>query len=197
MLVAGYGGLESAIHARVLAKREFAGYWEYVLEDAIFTAPAHPNWGGAALIDRRGALAGVGSLLVQQGDREGNSNGINMSVPIDALKPILEDLMRYGRRAAPPRPWLGWLVQEVEGNLVVAGIYEGCPADAADLKVGDVVTKVGGEPVSGLAELFRRIWGMGEAGVLVPLDIRRGNSTQRIQVHSADRDRRMRSEPLH
>lgn len=197
VLVAGYGGLESAIHAQVLAKREFAGYWEYVLDDAIFTAPAHPNWGGAAVIDRRGALAGVGSLLVQQGDREGSSNGINMSVPVDELKPILQDLVRFGRRAAPPRPWLGWLVQEIDGNLVVAGIYEDCPADAAGLKVGDVVASVDGEPVSGLAELFRRIWGLGDAGVLVPLDIRRGNTTQRIEVRSEDRDRRSRSEPLH
>ena len=197
VLIAGYDGLESAIHAQVLAKREFAGYWEYVVDEAIFTAPAHPNWGGAALIDQRGALAGVGSLLVQQSDREGNTSGINMSVPVDVLKPVLGDLVRYGRRATPPRPWLGWLVQEVDGNLVVAGIYEDCPADAAGLKVGDVVERVGDRPVSGLAELFRRIWALGEAGVTVPLDIRRGNDTRRARVRSVDRDQRTRSEPLH
>ena len=197
VLVAGYGGLESAVQAQVLAKREFAGYWEYVLDEAIFTAPAHPNWGGAALIDRSGALAGVGSLLVQQSDREGNTNGINMSVPVDMLKPILDDLMRYGRRATPPRPWLGWLVQEIDAKLVIAGIYEDCPADAAGLKVGDVVVGVAGEPISGLAELFRRIWALGVAGVVVPLDIHRGNTNQRTEVQSVDRDRRLRSEPLH
>ena len=197
VLVAGYGGPESAINAQVLAKREFAGYWEYVLDEAIFTGPAHPNWGGAALIDRRGSLAGVASLLVQQADREGSTNGINMSVPVDVLKPVLGDLMRYGRRATPPRPWLGWLVQEIEGNLVVAGIYEDCPADTAGLRVGDVVVSVDGQPVSGLAGLFRRIWALGEAGVVVPLDIRRDNDTRRARVQSVDRDQRTRSEPLH
>ena len=197
VLVAGYGGIESAIHAQVLAKREFAGYWEYVLDEAIFTAPAHPNWGGAALIDRNGALAGVGSLLVQQSDREGNTNGINMSVPVDMLKPILGDLMRYGRRLTPPRPWLGWLVQEIDEKLVVAGVYEDCPAAAAGLEVGDVVVGVAGQPISKLAELFRRIWSLGEAGVVVPLAIRRDNADRRADVHSVDRDRRLRSEPLH
>ncbi len=197
VLVAGYGGLESAIHAKVHAKREFAGYWEYVLDEAIFTAPAHPNWGGAALIDRSGRLAGVGSLLVQQSDREGNTSGINMSVPVDVLKPILADLMRFGRRATPPRPWLGWLVQDIDDKLVVAGVYDDCPADAAGLKVGDAIVAVDGQPVSGLADLFRRIWALGDAGVVVPLDIRRGNSSYRAEVDSVDRDRRLRSEPLH
>ena len=197
VLVAGYGGLKSAIHAQVLAKREFAGYWEYVLDEAIFTAPAHPNWGGAALIDRKGSLAGVGSLLVQHADSDDGTNGINMSVPVDVLKPILNDLMRYGRRAAPPRPWLGWLVQEVNDQLVVAGVYENCPADDAGLRVGDVVVDVAGKAASGLADLFRRIWALGDAGVVVPLDIRRGDTTHRARVQSVDRDRRLRSEPLH
>ena len=197
VLVAGYDGLKGAIHARVLAKREFAGYWEYVLDEAIFTAPAHPNWGGAALIDRRGALAGIGSLLVQQVDGEGETSGINLSVPVDLLKPVLSELMRYGRRLAPPRPWLGWLVQEVNDQLFVAGIHDNCPADKAGLKVGDVVVEVDGHRVSGLAELFRRIWSLGEAGVTVPLDIRRGDATHRVRVQSVDRDRCLRAEPLH
>lgn len=197
VLVAGYDGLKGTIHARVLARREFAGYWEYVLDEAIFTAPAHPNWGGAALIDRRGALAGIGSLLVQQVDSEGETSGINLSVPVDLLKPVLSELMRYGRRLAPPRPWLGWLVQEVNDQLFVAGIYDNCPADKAGLKIGDMVVEVDGHRVSGLAELFRRVWSLGEAGVTVPLDIRRGDATHRVRVQSANRDRCLRAEPLH
>ena len=197
VLVAGYDGLKGTVHAQVLARREFAGYWEYVLDEAIFTAPAHPNWGGAALLDRRGALAGIGSLLVQQADGQGETSSINMSVPVDVLKPVLSELMHYGRRLAPPRPWLGWLVQEVNDQLFVAGIHDDCPADKAGLKVGDVVVEVDGHRVSGLAELFRRIWSLGEAGVTVPLDIRRGDDAHQVRVQSVDRDRRLRSEPLH
>src|SRR5450755_4587717 len=52
--------------AHVLARREFAGAWEYLLEDAIFAAPAHPHWSGAALVDGDGKLVGLGSLLVRE-----------------------------------------------------------------------------------------------------------------------------------
>jgi len=48
VVVAGSGGLEAAQPAVVVSRRTFAGYWEYLLEDAIFTAPPHPAWSGAA-----------------------------------------------------------------------------------------------------------------------------------------------------
>ena len=197
VLVAGHGGLDSAITAQVVAKREFAGYWEYVLDEAIFTAPSHPNWGGAALISSDGKLLGIGSLLVQQVDDSGANSGINMMVPIDLLKPILEDLRQYGRPNRPPRPWLGWLVQEVDEHLVVAGVYDQCPAGRAGLRVGDVVLEVDDQPVSELANLFRRIWGLGEAGVEVRLTILRDSTTQQTVVQSVDRFSCLRSEPLH
>src|SRR5712691_13469649 len=65
VVVAGHGGRARALKATVFAKREFAGYWEYVLDEAVFTAPAHPQWGGSALIGADGRVAGIGSLLVQ------------------------------------------------------------------------------------------------------------------------------------
>ena len=197
VVVAGHGGPESAITAQVIAKREFAGYWEYVLDEAIFTAPSHPNWGGAALIGPDGKLLGIGSLLVQQIDEDGEKSGVNMMVPIDLLKPVLADLRRYGRPNTPPRPWLGWLVQEVNEHLVVAGVYDDCPAGKAGLKVGDVVLEVDGRPVSGLAELFRRIWALGEAGVAVPFTILRDSANRNVIVTSVDRNACLRSEPLH
>ena len=63
--VIGHGGLAHALKTQVVEKREFAGSWEYVLDEALFTSPAHPQWGGAALLDTRGQLIGIGSLLVQ------------------------------------------------------------------------------------------------------------------------------------
>ena len=116
---------------RIIAKREFAGYWEYVLDEALFTAPAHPNWGGAALVGHDGRLLGVGSLLVQTVSSSGEQSGANMIVPIDLLKPILDDMKSYGRPNRPARPWLGFLVQDIGDHLVVASVYDGCPADRA------------------------------------------------------------------
>lgn len=197
VIAAGQGGLEHAIATTVIAKREFAGYWEYVLDEAIFTSPAHPNWGGAGLIDSAGSLVGIGSLLVQQVTETGEQSGANMIVPIDLLKPILDDLRMYGRRSGPARPWLGFLVQEVSQHLVVSGLYDDCPAASAGLRVGDIIREVDGEPVSGLATLFRRIWSVGEAGAEIPLTILRNRESTSVVVQSADRASCLKSVSVH
>ncbi len=197
VIVAGHGGADHAIKTVVMAKREFAGYWEYVLDEALFTAPAYPNWGGAALIGDDGKLLGIGSLLVQQISESGQQSGANMIVPINLLKPILGDLRMYGKRDSPVRPWLGFLVQEVSHHLVVSGIYEDCPAEIAGLQVGDVIHEVDGESVSGLASLFRRIWRSGEAGVEIPLTIMRSRESISVTVRSTDRDSCLKSASIH
>ena len=123
VVVAGHGGRAHALKATVFAKREFAGYWEYVLDEALFTAPAHPQWGGSALIGGDGRLAAIGSLLVQEKIDAGTLQG-NMLVPIDLLEPILDNLLRTGHSGQAPRPWLGMYTTEVEHHLVVAGLAE-------------------------------------------------------------------------
>jgi S1-C subfamily serine protease len=185
--VLGAGGRAHALKARVFARREFAGYWEYVLDEAIFTAPAHPQWGGAALVARDGRLAGIGSLLVQELDQGRLTQG-NMSVPVDLLEPIPEDLVRHGRANRPPRAWLGMYVQENEGRLVVGGLVSGGPADRAGVRLGDAVVEVAGEPAAGLADLFRRIWALGPAGTEIPLTIARGATRLEVRARSADRN---------
>src|SRR5213075_476737 len=123
VVMAGHGGRAHSLRATVFAKREFDGYWEYVLDEAMFTAPAHPQWGGAALIAANGKLAGIGSLLVQEKIDAGTLQG-NMIVPIDLLQPILDDMLQQSRPARPPRPWLGMYTTDAAGGhkLVVAGI---------------------------------------------------------------------------
>ena len=193
----GHGGADHVVHAQVIAKREFAGYWEYLLDEAIFTAPAHPNWGGAGLIGADARLYGIGSLLVQQVDQEGEASGANMIVPIDLLPPILDDLRKYGRRNAPARPWLGFLIQEVGNELVVGGVHDGGPASAAGLQQGDTVLEVDDVPVTELSQMYRTTWGMGEAGVAIPLTISRGGEQIRVNIVSADRNSRLKSAQLH
>ncbi len=137
--------------ARIVAKQEFAGYWEYVLDEAIFTSPSHPNWGGTALIGPAGHLLGIGSLQLQHAVDKGQAQNINMIVPIDLLTPILDDLLKFGRRNVPPRPWLGLYATEVENRLVVVGLADRGPAKRADLRTGDIVLSVGGKEVRDLA----------------------------------------------
>jgi S1-C subfamily serine protease len=196
VVVGGAGGRQHSVAARIAARQEFAGYWEYVLDEAIFTAPAHPNWGGTAVIGPQGDLLGIGSLQLEQ-PREQGSEHLNMIVPIDLLKPILDDLLTLGRRNRPPRPWLGLYATEVNNRVVVVGLSSRGPARKADLRTGDIVLSVGGTEVSDLAALFRRIWAMGNAGVEVPLTIYRDGRTMEVRVPSADRRKFLKGPRLH
>lgn len=194
--VIGHGGLEHALDARIIARREFAGYWEYLLEEALFTAPAHPQWGGTALVGEDGKLVGVGSLLVQEAAGPDTIDA-NMFVPIDLLEPILEDMCKLGRPARAARPWLGLNATPLQGMLVVRGLTQGGPAQRAGVKLGDVLLEVAGEPVSDLAELFRRVWQVGPAGSEIAMTLGRGRSTSRVRVTSADRDEYLRKPRRH
>ena len=194
--VIGHGGGAHSLRTRVIAKQEFAGHWEYVLDEALFTAPAHPQWGGAALLDAQGNLIGIGSLLVQQ-EVNGKSLHVNMFVPIDLLNPIFDAMLKTGRGPHPPRPWLGMSTQDPGAKLVVARISPGGPASYAGVRVGDLVLGVGASRVHGLAEFFRAVWRLGNAGVEVPLMLSRAGDVLHITVKSADRNDFLRKPKLH
>jgi S1-C subfamily serine protease len=196
VVVGGAGGRHHCVAARIAARQEFAGYWEYVLDEAIFTAPAHPNWGGTAVIGPQGDLLGIGSLHLEQ-PREQGTEHLNMIVPIDLLKPILDDLLTLGRRNRPARPWLGLYATEVNNRCVVVGLSSKGPAKKADLRTGDIVLAVGGTEVSDLAGLFRRIWSLGNAGVEVPLTVYRDGRALEFKVPSADRRKFLKGPRLH
>lgn len=191
----GHGGPAHSLKTRLIARQEFAGYWEYVLDEALFTAPAHPQWGGVALLDALGDLIGIGSLLVQH-ELKGESVHANMFVPTDLLTPILEGMLTTGRSPKPPRPWLGMYTQDPEGRLTVGRLTPGAPAERAGVQVGDLVLGVGEQRVHGLAELFRSIWQLGPAGVEVPLKVARGGDVLRIKVKSVDRNDLLWKPPL-
>jgi len=187
VLASSFGGRDGTVPAFVAARREFAGSWEYLIDGAIFTAPAHSHWSGAALINREGKLVGVGSLIV--GDVGGKNAGVagNMYVPIDLLPPILADLIADGRPAAAPKPWLGVNTEEVNGKLIVSRITPGSPAEKSGMKRGDIITGIGGQKPSSLADMYRKIWSRGAAGVDVPIDFERDGGEQHLDIKSMNR----------
>lgn len=179
-------GTGRSLKTVIVAKQEFAGYWEYLLDEAIFIAPAHPSWGGAALIGADGKLLGIGSLRLQM-SRKGETADINMVVPIDLLPPILDDLVTRGQLSKPPRPWLGAFSAESNGEVVVMSVAPGGPAAQAGLRQGDVISDVRDKEVDGLADFYRKLWDSGPAGAEVPMRIVRDGRETWLRVKSADR----------
>jgi S1-C subfamily serine protease len=195
VLAASFGGIDGVAPALVAVRREFAGNWEYLIQGAIFTTPPHNDWSGAALIDKEGKLVGVGSLIIGDITGKGANAPGNMYVPIDLLTPVLADLITNPTVQGKQRPWIGLSTEEVRGRLFVARATPGAPADKAGLKKGDVIVGVAGEPASGLADFYRKIWKLGEAGVTVPLDILSDQGIKRIDVKSIDRSKYLRLKP--
>src|SRR6184192_1269241 len=186
VVVGGVGGRTRSVASQIVAKQEFAGYWEYLLDEAIFTYPAHPNWGGAGMISAGGELIGIGSLQLER-VRENRAEHVNMIVPIDLLKPVLDDLRKFGRVNKPARPWLGMSTTEIDNRVVVIGISSKGPASRAELKAGDVILAVKGEKVTSQTAFYRKLWALGSAGVDVPLTVFREGVTFDVVLTSTDR----------
>jgi S1-C subfamily serine protease len=196
VIVAG-GNRKQSVVARIVGKQEFTGYWEYLLDEAIFTAPAHPFWGGTGLIGEDGKLLGIGSLHLQQVTEEGRQRDANMIVPIDLLPPILDDLLTYGRINKPPRPWLGVYSAESDGRIIVADVDERGPAAAAGLRRGDIVSAVGDTSVDNLGDFYRKVWSCGPAGAEIPIEVVRERRSAWVRIKSSDRSGYLKKPRLH
>lgn len=194
VMVATYGGREGVSLAYVVSRRPFSGSWEYMLDSAIYTYPPVMNWSGAALIGPKGDLLGIGSLIVADAMIPGTQSPGNLFVPVDILKPILDELVDKGR-AGPARPWLGMSTEELRGRLFVARVSPDGPAAKAGLRRGDILVGVGNEEVTSLADFYKKLWARGAAGVEVPLKVLQGTQVKEIGVRSIDRTEYFRAKP--
>ena len=190
-------GFDGVAPAYVVSKRRFVGYWEYLLEEAIYTAPATVNWQGAALLSREGRLLGIGSLVV--GDALGTSANLpgNLFVPIDIVKPVLGDIVANGRVTAKPRPWLGVNTQEMHGHLIVTRVSPEGPADDAGMKHGDIIVGIGDTKIESQADFYSKLWASGVAGVEISLQVLKGTQLQKVVLKSRNRDSYFRSTPVY
>jgi len=195
VMVVNHGGRNEVGFAYVVARRPFSGSWEYLLDRAVFTAPPTLEWSGAALIGKDGRLLGVGSLIVREVGKGELAIPGNMFVPIDLLKPILDDLVRTGRRAGPARPWLGIAADEIQGRLFVTRVSPDGPAERAGIEAGDIVLGVGSDPVRTQAEFYRKVWALGSAGMVIPLRVLQNMEVKEIGVRSIDRVDYFRTKP--
>ena len=193
-LVAAFGA-DGVNVVHVVSRRPFSGSWEYMLDAAIFTYPAVMNWSGASLINAKGELLGLGSLIVADSAGSGTESPGNMFVPASLLKSALDDLIARGKAAGPVRPWMGINTEEVRGRLFVTRVSPEGPADMAGVKSGDILIGVGSNEVSSLAEFYRKVWALGAAGVDVPLRVLQGVQVKDVTVRSIDRVDYFRARP--
>ena len=187
VLVAAHGAAGGGSRACVVSRRRFTGWWEYMIEGGIFTAPPRFEHSGAALLDADGKLVGIGSLWVSDALEIGAAFPGNMFVPIDLLTPLLDDLLATGHRREPPRPWLGVYSEEIQGHVVVTRVLPQSPAEQAGITRGDVILGVGGQAVGRQSEFYQRLWASGDAGTSVVLHVLHKKSVRQLTVRSMDR----------
>jgi serine protease Do len=195
MMIAAEGGEDSVSVATVVSKRRFAGYWEYLIDDAIFTSPPRSDFGGAALFNKEGELVGIGSLFVMDAMTPGERLPGNMFIPIDLLKPILAEMIRTGRHSAGLRPWIGVSMLEEDGRLKVLRVSDEGPAEAAGLAPGDLILSMAGVKVEKLDDFYKRLWSSGKPGVEITLKVLHGTEVREVRVRSIDRLEFIRKKP--
>ncbi len=188
LMIASGGELGAVSMARMVSRRSFAGYWEYHIDGALFTAPPRGDHSGAGLFNGRGELVGVGSLVVNyaKGDKQPRLPG-NMFVPVDLLRPIMDELMRSGTTSASRRAWIGVNCVEDDGVVRIIRVSDDSPADVAGLQEGDRILRIDGTPVSALDQLWQTLWRGGAPEREVTLEIQRKDQTETLKVYSVDR----------
>lgn len=187
LVVACHAGGGGVTGAALVSRRRFTGWWEYMIDDALFTAPPRYEHSGAALFDGEGRLVGIASLWVSDALNSGVAFPGNMFVPINLLKDVLDDLTRDGRRRGLPRPWLGLYSEQVDGNLVVSRVLPGAPADQSGIRSGDIILGIGGDSIGGQSEFYERLWESGAAGGSITLHIVRNKIVKHLIVQTGDR----------
>jgi serine protease Do len=195
LLVATGADEDSLSVATVVSRRQFAGYWEYLIDGAIFTSPPRPDFGGAALINKEGELVGIGSLFVMDAMAKGERLPGNMFVPIDLLKPVLDEMIATGRQKGGKRPWIGVNSVEEDGRLKVIRVSSDGPAEQAGIEAGDMILALSGKKIDNLADFYRRLWAAGEPGVEVTLKVLKGSEVVEVKVRSIDRAENIRRKP--
>ena len=188
-LVVTSGGTQGSVSlARLLSRRDFAGYWEYHIERALFTSPPRGDHSGAGLFNAQGELVGIGSLVLPNASAPGQPRRPgNMFVPVDLLKPVLAELRERGASRASTRAWLGVNCAEFEGEVRVIRVSDESPAEAAGLRAGDRIVRIDGTAVADLAQLWKALWAGGGAERAVRLEIERGGRMQLLELQSVDR----------
>lgn len=164
----------------VVATDPFDAYWEYYLHRALWVSAINPGLGGAPLCDARGRFVGIVSLNL------GGIGRATLAIPSETYYEHSAELMREGRRTSrPSRAWLGMFCYSLPDRTVVAGLIPGAPGERCGLAVGDILVRVGDEPVTGRLQFYEQVW-RNKPGDDIDLKVLREGHIQKVTVTSGD-----------
>lgn len=179
-------GRPSAV--KMVSRRSFAGWWEYFLDKPIYTYPANSSFAGSALINEYGEVLGIGSLYVGDAAATGISSPGNMFVPINDLKPILDDLIQNGRRTKDIKPYMGLTSSDNTGQVKITRVNDNGPAAKAGFSVNDTILAVNNEKINNIEDFYKVVWSFGGPGTKLQFDIERNQEKLNIELTTMDRN---------
>ena len=157
------------------------GYEDFIQTDASI----NPGNSGGALVNLRGELEGINSAILS---RSGGNIGIGFAIPVNMVKSVMDQLIRYGQ---VKRGVLGVNIYDVTPDIakefglnetrgaLVAGVVQGSAADRAGVKTGDIITSVNSVNTKGAGELRATI-GMLRVGDKVELGLLRDGKPRKV-----------------
>jgi serine protease Do len=179
-------GAPSAV--KMVSRRSFTGWWEYFLDKPIYTHPMNTSFAGSALINEFGELLGIGSLYVSDAAAEGILSPGNLFVPINDLKPILNDLIVNGKRTADVKPYMGLTSYDDTGKVMVTRVNDDGPAAKAGFKENDIILKVNKINIQDTEKFYKTVWSQGGPGTLLDFEIERNNQIISLKLTTMDRN---------
>ena len=179
-------GAPSAV--KMVSRRSFTGWWEYFLDKPIYTHPMNTSFAGSALINEFGELLGIGSLYVSDAAAEGVPMPGNLFVPINDLKPILNDLIVNGKRTADVKPYMGLTSNDDTGKVMVTRVNDDGPAAKAGFKENDIILKVNKINIQDTEKFYKTVWSQGGPGTLLDFEIERNNQIISLKLTTMDRN---------
>jgi serine protease Do len=179
-------GAPSAV--KMVSRRSFTGWWEYFLDKPIYTHPMNTSFAGSALINEFGELLGIGSLYVSDAAAEGILSPGNLFVPINDLKPILNDLIANGKRTADVKPYMGLTSNDDTGKVMVTRVNDDGPAAKAGFKENDIILKVNKINIQDTEKFYKTVWSQGGPGTLLDFEIERNNQIISLKLTTMDRN---------
>ncbi|MFO8011421.1 MAG: trypsin-like peptidase domain-containing protein [Dehalococcoidia bacterium] len=156
-------------------------YYDVIQTDAAIN---QGNSGGP-LLDLNGGIVGINSVLF------GGAQNIGFAISANTAQQVYKALVGDEHRVI--RPWLGVVLADVtpelaaeaglsgQSGVVISGVVEGSPADAADLRVKDVITRFEGERVTSASQLIKELW-RHQIGDKVSIEFWRGGEKMGVDV---------------